>query len=100
MNTSADPFPPHQPEFTQELRVVLDYRKLPVAKLRRCFGADALTVICGAFNSGCVPIPVVKSTSLPNVESRLPADLRESGDEVLVRQANVELFDFWGAWCN
>lgn len=53
--------------------------------------AAALTVTCCAFTSGCVPIPVLKSTSFPDVEAKLPADLRGSGDQVLVaRQVSSE----------
>ena len=62
-----------------------------VAQLCGWIEAVALTVTCCAFISGCVPIPVYKSTSLPEVEAKLPADLRGSGDEVLVaRQMSSE----------
>ena len=55
-----------------------------VAKLCGWIEAVALAVTCCALTSGCVPVPVVRWTSLPNVESKLPADLRGSNDEVLV----------------
>src|SRR5215470_6289328 len=54
------------------------------AKLCSWIEAAAFTVTCCAFTSGCVPIPVVKWTSLPDIEAKLPADLRGSGDEVLI----------------
>jgi hypothetical protein len=65
-------------------RPFADRAKRSFAKSCGYIATGALTVTCGAFTSGCVPIPVVKWTSLPNVESKLPADLRASGDDVLV----------------
>lgn len=55
-----------------------------VAKLRGWIPAATLIATCCAFTSACVPIPVVKSTSLPDVEAKIPVDLRGSGDEALV----------------
>lgn len=51
--------------------------------LKRSNSAWHLLILCCALTSGCA-IPIVKSTPLPNVELQLPADLRASGNEVLV----------------